>query len=94
MLGMRGNRLTWLGHAAFRIVTPSGRVLLIDPFLSSNPTCPQELMKPERVDVIFITHGHSDHLGDALKLRWCMPSTLAESRTAEKWPTEAKRPDS
>jgi L-ascorbate metabolism protein UlaG (beta-lactamase superfamily) len=68
MLGMRGNRLTWLGHAAFRIVTPSGRVLLIDPFLSSNPTCPQELMKPERVDVIFITHGHSDHLGDALAL--------------------------
>ena len=68
MLRMRGNRLTWLGHAAFRIVTPSGRVLLIDPFLTSNPTCPETLKKPERVDVIFITHGHSDHLGDAVSL--------------------------
>ena len=68
MLRMRGNRLTWLGHAAFRIVTPSGRVLLIDPFLTSNPTCPETLKKPERADVIFITHGHSDHLGDAVSL--------------------------
>jgi L-ascorbate metabolism protein UlaG (beta-lactamase superfamily) len=65
---MRGNRLTWLGHAAFRIVTPSGRVLLIDPFLTSNPTCPEALKKPDRVDVMFITHGHSDHLGDAVSL--------------------------
>ena len=68
MLRMRGNRLTWLGHAAFRIVTPSGRVLLIDPFLTSNPTCPEALKKPDRVDVMFITHGHSDHLGDAVSL--------------------------
>jgi L-ascorbate metabolism protein UlaG (beta-lactamase superfamily) len=68
MLRMRGNKLTWLGHATFRIVTPSGRVILIDPWLSTNPSCPEALKKPDRVDVMFITHGHSDHFADALPL--------------------------
>jgi len=65
MLRMRGNKLTWLGHAAFRIVTPSGQVILIDPWLSSNPACPDSLKKPDRVDIMFFTHGHSDHFADA-----------------------------
>jgi L-ascorbate metabolism protein UlaG (beta-lactamase superfamily) len=68
MLRMRGNRLTWIGHATFRIVTPSGRVIVIDPWYSSNPACPEALKKPDRVDTMFITHGHSDHFADALAL--------------------------
>jgi L-ascorbate metabolism protein UlaG (beta-lactamase superfamily) len=68
MLRMRGNQLTWLGHAAFRITTPSGKVVVIDPFLSSNPACPPALKKPDRVDIMLITHGHGDHLGDAVAL--------------------------
>jgi len=68
MLHMRGNKLTWLGHSAFRITTPSGNVVLIDPFLQSNPATPEALKKVERVDVMLITHGHGDHIGDAAAL--------------------------
>jgi L-ascorbate metabolism protein UlaG (beta-lactamase superfamily) len=68
MLPLRGNQITWLGHSAFRITTPKGKVILIDPWLEGNPACPAALKKPPRVDVILITHGHGDHLGDAVEL--------------------------
>jgi L-ascorbate metabolism protein UlaG (beta-lactamase superfamily) len=59
--------LTWLGHAAFRFDTPGGKRVYIDPFLA-NPKCPDNEREPERVDVIAITHGHSDHVGSTLEL--------------------------
>ncbi len=68
MLRTRGNSLTWLGHAAFRISTPTGKVVLIDPWIASNPSCPAELRKLERVDTMLITHGHFDHIADAVEL--------------------------
>jgi L-ascorbate metabolism protein UlaG (beta-lactamase superfamily) len=68
MLSTRGNQITWLGHSAFRITTPGGKVILIDPFLENNPSCPAALKKPDRVDAILISHGHSDHVGDAVAL--------------------------
>jgi L-ascorbate metabolism protein UlaG (beta-lactamase superfamily) len=60
--------LTWLGHAAFRIDSPSGKRIYIDPFLTGNPKLPEGEQEPERVDVIGITHGHGDHVGDAVEL--------------------------
>jgi len=60
--------LTWLGHAAFRVDSPGGKRLYIDPFLTGNPACPESEREPERVDAIFITHGHSDHTGDTVRL--------------------------
>jgi L-ascorbate metabolism protein UlaG (beta-lactamase superfamily) len=60
--------LTWLGHAAFRIDTPGGKRIYVDPFLNGNPKCPENEKEPERVDAIFITHGHNDHVGDTLDL--------------------------
>jgi L-ascorbate metabolism protein UlaG (beta-lactamase superfamily) len=68
MLQTRGNRLTWLGHAAFRIDTPSGKVILIDPWIQTNPMVPEANKKFERIDVMLITHGHFDHVGDAVEL--------------------------
>jgi L-ascorbate metabolism protein UlaG (beta-lactamase superfamily) len=59
--------LTWLGHAAFRFDTPGGKRVYIDPFLE-NPKCPDSEKVPERVDLIAITHGHSDHVGSTLEL--------------------------
>ena len=56
----------WLGQATTKITTPSGKVIVIDPFLTHNPKTPQEfrdLDKLGKVDVILITHGHADHLG-------------------------------
>ena len=60
--------LTWLGHAAFRIDSPGGKRMYVDPFLNGNPKCPPDELEPERVDAIFLTHGHGDHVGDTIAL--------------------------
>lgn len=61
----RDTGITWLGHSTFRIDTPGGKSLLIDPFLEHNPRCPEELRRPIDIDAIFLTHGHFDHVADA-----------------------------
>ena len=60
--------LTWLGHAAFRIDSPGGKRIYVDPFLHGNPSCPEDEQEPERVDLILLTHGHDDHVGDTVAL--------------------------
>jgi L-ascorbate metabolism protein UlaG (beta-lactamase superfamily) len=60
--------LTWLGHAAFRLDTPAGTRVYVDPFLSGNPTCPDAEREPERCDLVVVTHGHDDHTGDAVAI--------------------------
>jgi L-ascorbate metabolism protein UlaG (beta-lactamase superfamily) len=60
--------LTWLGHAAFRIDSPGGKRIYVDPFLTGNPRCPESEAEPERCDLIALTHGHDDHLGDTVAL--------------------------
>ena len=60
--------LTWLGHAAFRLDSPGGKRIYIDPFLNGNPKCPPGEVEPERVDLILLTHGHDDHVGDTVAL--------------------------
>jgi len=63
-----GVQITWLGHAAFKIVTPGGKVVLIDPWVTSNPLCPAELKKFEKVDLMLVSHGHFDHIADAVDI--------------------------
>ncbi|WP_354673360.1 metal-dependent hydrolase [Cupriavidus alkaliphilus] len=57
----------WLGQAATRITTPGGKVIVIDPWLTSNPKTPpgfRQLPALGKVDLILVTHAHNDHLGD------------------------------
>ncbi len=57
----------WYGQAAFKIVSPGGKVILIDPFIfeeSQTPADQKDLSKIGNVDLILVTHGHGDHVGD------------------------------
>src|SRR6266702_1828132 len=59
--------VTWLGHASFRLDTPGGKRVYVDPWLA-NPKCPDSEKEPERIDVIALTHGHDDHVGETVEL--------------------------
>src|SRR5262245_28065010 len=64
----RGFTLTWLGHNTFRLSTRDGKVVLLDPWVEGNPACPKGSKSFERIDVMTISHGHGDHMSDAVTL--------------------------
>lgn len=64
----KGFTLTWLGHSAFHLVTPRGKHLLIDPWIEGNPMAPLGDSPITHVDAILVTHAHSDHASDVVRL--------------------------
>jgi L-ascorbate metabolism protein UlaG (beta-lactamase superfamily) len=60
-------RVTWFGHAAFQLDL-AGKTILIDPWLDGNPLSPIKASDISRADIIYVTHDHSDHLGDAIAI--------------------------
>ena len=79
--------LTWLGHAAFRIDTSSGKRIYVDPFLNGNPKCPEDEQSPDRCDLIVVTHGHGDHVGDAVALQQKFECPLIAQVELREWLT-------
>ena len=67
-MNLNGIRITWLGHATFRIQTPKGKTILVDPWVMGNPVCPEKEKNIKAVDVMLVTHGHGDHIGDAVEI--------------------------
>ena len=68
--------ITWFGHACVQVVTPGGKTILFDPWFA-NPRSPRAPEAVDRCDLMLVTHGHGDHLGNALQIA---------SRTRPAWP--------
>jgi L-ascorbate metabolism protein UlaG (beta-lactamase superfamily) len=61
-------QLLWYGQAAWKITTPGGKTIMIDPFIAKNPKTPdalKDLDKVGKLDLVLVTHGHFDHTADA-----------------------------
>lgn len=73
---LKGTRITWLGHATVLVTTPKGTTILIDPFIKQNPKYPKDFVLPEKIDYILLTHGHGDHMSDAVPVATKHGSTV------------------
>lgn len=66
MSAAKGTRITWLGHATVLVQTPQGTNILIDPFIAQNPKYPKGFELPSKIHFVLLTHGHGDHISDAV----------------------------
>src|SRR5213076_2660084 len=58
----RDTRFTWYGHSCLEVTTPGGKTLLLDPWFG-NPRSPKTADSVDRCDVLLVSHGHFDHMG-------------------------------
>ncbi len=66
MSALKKTRITWLGHATVLVETGGGTNILIDPFIAQNPKYPKGFELPSKIHSILLTHGHGDHISDAV----------------------------
>jgi L-ascorbate metabolism protein UlaG (beta-lactamase superfamily) len=80
----QGMALTWLGHSTFLYEIRGSRIL-VDPWLHDNPAYPHALGPPEGVDAVLVTHGHLDHMADAVEVARASAATIVASPALADW---------
>jgi L-ascorbate metabolism protein UlaG (beta-lactamase superfamily) len=60
--------ITWLGHATFVLKSPGGKRIILDPWVTGNPSAPPSAKQLGALDLMLITHGHTDHTHDAVSI--------------------------
>jgi L-ascorbate metabolism protein UlaG (beta-lactamase superfamily) len=85
MADLKGASITWLGHATVLIATPQGTNILIDPFIEHNPKYPKNYNLPEKLDLVLLTHGHTDHIADAVPVAKKHGSTVVANVEIADW---------
>ena len=76
MNSFTGTRIVWLGHATVLVQTAKGTNILIDPFIAQNPKYPRDFELPAKIHYILLTHGHGDHISDAVPVAAKHDSTV------------------
>ena len=61
-------KFTWVGHGTWKVRSARGKEILIDPWVMGNPVAPENLKHVDTCDLILITHGHFDHIHDAVEI--------------------------
>ena len=82
---LRDLSVTWLGHATLLVISPKGVRVLVDPFLANNPSCPPAAKRVGAVEVMLVTHGHSDHCEDAATIARESGATVVASPELSGW---------
>ena len=89
---MAGVTFTWLGHGSYRFDSAEGKRVYVDPWFD-NPKCPEAEKRPERCDVLAITHGHGDHIGSAVEVAKAHSPTVVAIFELASWLEAKGAPD-
>jgi L-ascorbate metabolism protein UlaG (beta-lactamase superfamily) len=76
---------TWVGHGTWKVRSAKGKEVLIDPWVMNNPAAPEMLKTVDKCDLMLITHGHFDHIHDALEIARKTKSTIVCNHEISVW---------
>ena len=76
---------TWVGHGTWKVRSAKGKEILIDPWVMNNPVAPESLKHVDRCDLMLITHGHFDHVADALEIAKATKPTIVTNNEIGHW---------
>ena len=63
-----GVKITWIGHGSFKVETETNKIIYLDPWIEGNPACQVRLDSITKADIVCVTHGHIDHIGDSIEI--------------------------
>ena len=76
---------TWLGHGTWKARSAKGKDVLIDPWVMNNPVTPDKLKTVDKCDLMLITHGHFDHIHDAVEIARRTKPTIVSNHEIGVW---------